>query len=165
MFFFFVIPNMSVLLHVNASNQIRWHIVYCLVGSCLLQSVLSLKVPNCLDQGTVTQAIDPKWLMEAVRCGYYFFCTREVSSSKGGQHFSPVLWEIFAYMWRFPSEERFGKPTEGTSGWKGWRALNGDRRLECCALQPGPAGAQAHPVLPVPAASSAPFLELQEQTA
>lgn len=58
-------------------------------------------------------------------------------------------------MWRFPSEERFGKPTEGTSGWKGWRALNGDRRLERCALQAGPAGAQAHPVLPVPAASSA----------
>lgn len=33
-------------------------------------------------------------------------------------------------MWRFPSEERFGKPTEGTSGWKGWRALNGDRRWQ-----------------------------------
>lgn len=46
--------------------------MYYLVGSCVLQSILSLKVSNYLNQGTVSQRMDPKWPMEIVKCGYFF---------------------------------------------------------------------------------------------
>ena len=66
---FLAVPNMSVLLHVSASNQIEWLLMYCQVGSCVLQNILSLKVSNCLDQDTISSAMDPKWPMETVKCG------------------------------------------------------------------------------------------------
>lgn len=66
---FLAVPNMSVLLHVSAPNQIEWLLMHCQVGSCILQNILSLKVSNCLDQDTVSSAMDPKWPMETVKCG------------------------------------------------------------------------------------------------
>lgn len=43
--------------------------MYCQMGSRVLQNILSLKVSSCLDQDTVSSAVDLKWLMETVKCG------------------------------------------------------------------------------------------------
>lgn len=56
---FLAFPNMSVLLHVIASDQVEWILMYCQVRSHVLQN--SLKVSSCLDQNTVSSVMDPKW--------------------------------------------------------------------------------------------------------
>lgn len=77
-FFFLAIPNMSVLLHVSASNQIKWNLMYCMVGSCVPQSILSLKVSNYLNQGTVSPTMNPKWPMETLSVVGFVLYQRDV---------------------------------------------------------------------------------------
>lgn len=129
---------------------IKWHSMYCLVGSCVLQSILSLKVSNYLNHGTVSN--------HGVQCGYSF-CTRRCCPARVANISASALGNLYLHeeislleeIWQTHRTDLGVKGREGSD----WRQEVGA----------GPAGAQLihwfqWQQLHLPG----PVLELEEQT-